>query len=726
MRKKSHYSNVKRASSLCILSIFLASCGVGIDTQLEGTDEAAQQPSINQILTSLANQSTPAVSTPIEANQSTPAVSTPVEMGSQASLNTEELIAENAGSSEPAIPEIGAASPPASSYPVEVNTGAIAENQTDNNQASTTNTQQPYPVDNESPTAALPPVINETVLETEEVDAADSQSFTGCVGNLAWIDNNRDGKRTTNEQGVAISRIELVSASGNVVDSTSTTTGYYQLCALPGTYSIRFDIPAGYSVTVKDSGTRDTSDSDADSFGVISGAQVVSSRNKTKYDIGFVLASNGSVAQSAENPESSTEPSTEGSGASDQSSQTVSTPVNENQSTSSNNFANSSNTDDIRWGFWVETRNAYQSPLGDADEGVETTFENYSFAHVKALSRDVLRGDTTSKEYVVNVLEAATRTNTALDLQLGSAGEYGWNFSTNRGNFNLSRWKDSVSKFSASADPVAHAAIVEAIENGVIRYIFLIDEPNHKRWSPSWNGLHGSSATGNSNHVSNQDLDDMAAHVKSIFGDDTKTIVRTAPVNLVVGARRGMFVFQHMTHAYLTISSRKWSAGANKGPDKGFEWFLTRKNNHADNTTNLSAFRATNLKPSLMIQAGFESSANPWTGNRNFRESWWDGTVLYPFNGATGYVKTAPGEMDYWIKSLLSPRDPVTGVLSADGIRWVDEFVIFRADRLPTDAGRLPFSSYPHYTSFLDQLKIDMDTNNLDPVIGIPVGWTGD
>jgi len=91
MRKKSHYSNVKRASSLCILSIFLASCGVGIDTQLEGTDEAAQQPSINQILTSLANQSTPAVSTPIEANQSTPAVSTPVEMGSQASLNTEEL-----------------------------------------------------------------------------------------------------------------------------------------------------------------------------------------------------------------------------------------------------------------------------------------------------------------------------------------------------------------------------------------------------------------------------------------------------------------------------------------------------------------------------------------------------------------------------------------------------------------------------------------------------------
>ena len=126
-----------------------------------------------------------------------------------------------------------------------------------------------------------------------------------------------------------------------------------------------------------------------------------------------------------------------------------------------------------------------------------------------------------------------------------------------------------------------------------------------------------------------------------------------------------------------------------------------------------------------MIQAGFESVGNPWTGNKTFKSDWWQGNIQYPFNGKTGYVKTAPGEMDYWIKSLLSPRNPNTGILDPAGVRWFDEFVIFRADRLPTDSGRLPLSTYPHYVSFLNQLSTDLKNGNLTPMIGIPVGWQG-
>ncbi len=543
--------------------------------------------------------------------------------------------------------------------------------------------------------------VNETYSDTEAEEAADSVSFTGCVGNLAWIDTNADGIKNTNETGVAISKIELVSKAGNVVDFTSTESGYYQLCSVPGTYEIVFDLPDGYKATIKDARNSDTADSDANDAGAIV-AEVVANKNKTKYDIGLVPLSAPveQAAAPAQQPEQ----------------QAVEQSIN---TSPGSGVA-------VRWGFWTETRNSYQSPLKKVDKGVESTFERYTFSHVKALSLQTLRGNTQSKEYVVNVLNAAEKTDTSLDIQLGGSGEYGWNFSTGRGNFQLSRWKTAISRFSKSADPVAHAAIVKAIKNGTIRYVFLIDEPNHSRWSPTWNGKHGAGATGSANHVSNQNLDKMAAHVKAIFGNNTKTIVRTSPVNLIAASRGGMYSFQHMTHAYLTISSAKWVAGSNKGPNKGFEWFLNLKNNYTDNTTNLSAYKATNLQPSIMIQAGLQSNGNPWTGEKDFANRWWQGNVRYPFNGATGYVKAAPGEMDYWIKSLLSPRDPNTGVLSKSGVRWFNEFVIFRADRLPTDRGRLPFSTYAHYSAFLDQLDKDLKNKNLKPIIGVPVGWTGD
>jgi len=577
--------------------------------------------------------------------------------------------------------------------------------------------------------ANLNPAFNETTTaEDVEIEQSSTISETGCVGNLAWLDANGNGIKDGTENGIAINQIDFVASDGVVLESKSTSTGYYQFCHLPDRYTVRFEIPTGYAVTAPDIGSSDTADSDANEYAEIE-VDVIANKNKTKFDIGFVPLNISTAIFDKEPAQETVAPANETPAiepvVAENTTQESTQP---NPPTDTNNNGTINNIGSVRWGFWTETRNAYQSNLGlaDPDEGVETIFENYSFAHVKALSLKAVGGDTLDKQYVVNVINAARETNTSLDLQLGSAGDYGWNFTTGRGNFNLNRWKDSLSSFSVQQDSVAHQAIVEAIADGTIKYIFLIDEPNHKRWSPSWDGTHGSSAPGNSNHVSNQDLDEMAAHAKTLFGANTKTIVRTSPVNLVSAARQGMYVFQHMTHAYLTISSAKWVAGANKGPNKGFEWFLTDKNNHVDNVTNLSAYSATNLKPSIMIQAGFQSVGNPWTGEKNFKSQWWESDIRYPFNGKTSYVKTAPAEMDYWIKSLLSKRDSVSGKLSSSGERWFDEFVIFRSDRLPTDSGKLPFSSYPHYTAFLDQLGKDMRANNLNPVLGIPVGWTGD
>lgn len=384
----------------------------------------------------------------------------------------------------------------------------------------------------------------------------------------------------------------------------------------------------------------------------------------------------------------------------------------------------------VRWGFWGEDRNAYAGGgfTPDPDQGVETLFENYTFAHTKGMNSDWVNGDTNNRAYVVNVLTAAANTNTSLDIQLGSSAEYGWNFSTSTGNFNIDKWKDMISKFgdinrpaffgagTIQGDPAAHTAIVNALNNGTIKYIFLIDEPNHGRWSPGG---------GNSNYVTNAMLDEMADWVKTVFAAATVpiyTIVRTSAMNLAVN-RGGLYSFQHLTHTYFTISSTKWVSN-NTGPNKGLEWWMTEKNNFF-NTTEMQAYAQQNLKMSMMVQAGFESKGNPWTSQKTFADTWWQGNIQYPYNGVTSYVKAAPGEMDFWIKSLLSPRDPVTGILDPAGVRLIDDFVIFRHDRLPTDSGKLPWTTRQHYRDFLTQLKTDINNNNLVPVVGIPIPYTG-
>ncbi len=591
---------------------------------------------------------------------------------------------------------------------------------------------------------AEPASASDEVEETAEVAEVDVEvEVDGCVGNRVWNDSDSDGIQDPGEPGMIGPTISLIDEAGAVVDAMTLFNGFYSLCGPVGSYKIVVEIPAGYEVVAADQGTSDHKDSDALSDGSIAVA-VEKDRRRSLFDIGLT-PSNGATTQpdrpSTEGPstESTSTPTTvdtaggsttptDGDATAD-----IPTPV-------ANPTSRPQSRDELAWGFWVETRNAYPDNGYEpkVDAGVETIFDNYSFAHVKANSLHAVGGDTTDRTYVVNVIREAERTNTVLDLQLGSSAEYGWNFSTGRGNFSLDRWRDAVSRFAGTdrpslanprttidGDPAADAAIQRAIDNGTIRYLFLIDEPNHRRWSPQWNGKHGSAATGSTNYVTNRMLDQMAAHAKSIWGDHTQTIVRTSPTNLITASRGGIYRFEHMTHAYLTISSTKWRAGASKGPGKGLEWFLTEKDNHTAGLTNFSAFSATNLQMSFMVQAGFNSVGNPWTGEPNFSDRWWQGSVGYPYRGQTSYVKTAPGEMDYWIKSMLSKRDPVTGVLDPAGVRWIDDFSIFRADRLPTDNGRLPFSRYPHYRSFLDQLAIDLEAGNLDPVVGIPIGWRG-
>ncbi|MFK8079013.1 MAG: SdrD B-like domain-containing protein [Granulosicoccus sp.] len=509
----------------------------------------------------------------------------------------------------------------------------------------------------------------------------------GCIGNRVWLDANEDGLQQTSESGIAGVKIVLSNAYGVQLDSAVTQKkGFYSLCGRAGTATLRVKIPDALLATTSTQGSNVHVDSNVNQDGVAS-VLIVANKKATHADIGLIFKNLPTADQTNSSP-----------------------PVD----TPDSNLPNSvSQQNDLRYGVWVEPRNAMPAT---ADEGVTAAFPQFDFAHVRGKSLTTVGGDQTDPEYVVNILSAAKATNTVLDLQLGSSQDYGWNFETERGNFSFFKWKRAITEFFM--DSRARASIESALTDGTIRYIFLIDEPHHSRWATPWNGANANS--GNTNHITNANLDAMAAHVKSLWGNSVRTIVRASPVRLIQQRRGGVFRFQHLTHAYLSPGPSKWLPG-NPEQGKGFEWWLRQKNNHTGGLTNCNAYPATNLSMAVMLQWGFKSRGNPYTGSKDWEDNWWEGSVQYPYRGKTSYVKAAPLEMDYIAKHFMIKRDPNTCEPSETGKFLVDSIVSFRWDRLPTDGGKMPMSSYPHYVRFHEQFSADVRAGNSIPHIGIPV-----
>ena len=568
--------------------------------------------------------------------------------------------------------------------------------------------------------------------------SAHAETPSGCIGNRVWFDENGDGVQQHEEPGVAGVRLSLVDGSGEVLDRDETQSrGYFELCSAPGAATLQVEIPAGHAATAQGAGRSIHKDSNIDSLG-LAAVEVIDGREITNVDIGLVAtATDDSNDEDDDRDEGGTgtddeaqdgesgsddgsgsggeEGSSDGSGSGDGGGSNDDGGSGDDGSSGDTGGDRPRGSDEFRYGVWIEARNAMPQT---ADQGVTAAFPMFDFAHVRGKSFVEAGRDRDNPEYVANILDAARRTDTALDLQLGSSQAYGWNYSTQRGNFSVRRWKSAVSAFAE--DAVADAAIRRALADGTIRYIFLMDEPNHSRWSPGWDGR--SSSSGDVNHVTNADLDEMAAHVKALWGGDVQTIVRASPVRLIQSRRGGMYRFRHVTHAYISPGPSKWLPG-DPAPGKGFEWWLTQKDNHTNDLTNCTAFRATGLEMAVMLQWGFESRGNPYDGDNDWKNGWWGGDVRYPYRGRRSYVKAAPLEMDFIAKHFMVPRDPVTCEIDeANGERLVDTIVSFRWDRLPTDRNAMPMSSYPHYRQFHEQLRADIATGNTVPRIGLPVG----
>ena len=95
-----------------------------------------------------------------------------------------------------------------------------------------------------------------------------------CIGDLVWLDANKNGIQDSNENGLEGIEVALFDENGNMVKDADGSTiypiktnsiGEYIFCNLTeGNYTLKINPPSGYALSPKDAGSDDTIDSDFD------------------------------------------------------------------------------------------------------------------------------------------------------------------------------------------------------------------------------------------------------------------------------------------------------------------------------------------------------------------------------------------------------------------------------------------------------------------------------
>ena len=80
-----------------------------------------------------------------------------------------------------------------------------------------------------------------------------------CIGDIYWFDENLNGKKDSNEQGISNVLVELYDENRDLIAQTTTdSNGKYSFCGLKkGKYYVKFDIPDGYKFITKNKSSVD-------------------------------------------------------------------------------------------------------------------------------------------------------------------------------------------------------------------------------------------------------------------------------------------------------------------------------------------------------------------------------------------------------------------------------------------------------------------------------------
>jgi protocatechuate 3,4-dioxygenase beta subunit len=111
------------------------------------------------------------------------------------------------------------------------------------------------------------------------------------LGDFVWEDSNGNGVQDSGESGIANVAVDLKDSHGNVVASTTTDgSGKYHFDVDPGTYSVSFHTPAGYTITSPHQGGNDATDSDIDAAGNTAPITLAPGETNNKADAGLYRA----------------------------------------------------------------------------------------------------------------------------------------------------------------------------------------------------------------------------------------------------------------------------------------------------------------------------------------------------------------------------------------------------------------------------------------------------
>ncbi|MGG9972476.1 SdrD B-like domain-containing protein [Ferruginibacter sp. SUN002] len=110
---------------------------------------------------------------------------------------------------------------------------------------------------------------------------------TGSIGDFVWNDLNGNGIQDAGEPGIAGVTVTLTYPNAATVSTTTDANGGYLFSNLaPGTYSVAFTAPVGFTVSPSNQGADDAKDSDPIG-GVVSGIVLNAGQNNLTIDAGF-------------------------------------------------------------------------------------------------------------------------------------------------------------------------------------------------------------------------------------------------------------------------------------------------------------------------------------------------------------------------------------------------------------------------------------------------------
>jgi hypothetical protein len=137
-----------------------------------------------------------------------------------------------------------------------------------------------------------------TVVSGVGNQTVDAGIVPAKLGDYVWLDSNGNGQQDAGEPPVVGMSVHLLDnnsnpvldAGGNAVMTQTDAAGKYQFTVLPGTYRVKFVLPANATFTQKNQGAADK-DSDADIVtGITAAVTLASGAENQTLDAGLATA----------------------------------------------------------------------------------------------------------------------------------------------------------------------------------------------------------------------------------------------------------------------------------------------------------------------------------------------------------------------------------------------------------------------------------------------------